>query len=82
MLNIKSWSLFFSLFDKICLSGAHLLIKNLNKHFKEPSELIDLLKDLEVSNLSLIQNCQDAEEIIESLRRKEAMIKAERYLPP
>ncbi|VDK20466.1 unnamed protein product [Taenia asiatica] len=48
---------------------------NLNKYFKEPSELIDLLKDLEVSNLSLIQNCQDAEEIIESLRRKENMIK-------
>ncbi|KAL5105470.1 hypothetical protein TcWFU_005204 [Taenia crassiceps] len=50
---------------------------NLKKYFKEPSELIDLIKDLEVSNLSLIQNCQDAEEIIESLRRKENAIKAE-----
>ncbi|KAL5965150.1 hypothetical protein TSMEX_007140 [Taenia solium] len=58
-------------------TGAQLSTKNLNKYFKEPSELIDLLKDLEVSNLSLIQNCQDAEEIIESLRRKENMIKAE-----
>ncbi|EUB59959.1 Coiled-coil domain-containing protein 37 [Echinococcus granulosus] len=50
---------------------------NLNKCFKESSELIDLLKDLEISNLSLIQNCQDAEETIESLRRKEEMLKTE-----
>ncbi|CDI96817.1 coiled coil domain containing protein 37 [Echinococcus multilocularis] len=50
---------------------------NLNKCFKESSELMDLLKDLEISNLSLIQNCQDAEETIESLRRKEEMLKTE-----
>ncbi|KAM3176022.1 hypothetical protein ACTXT7_007322 [Hymenolepis weldensis] len=50
---------------------------DLTKYFKNPSELIDLLKDLETSNLTLIQNCQDAEEIIESLRKTEKTLKEE-----
>ncbi|VDL18505.1 unnamed protein product [Hymenolepis diminuta] len=50
---------------------------DLTKYFKNPSELIDLLKDLETSNLTLIQNCQDAEEIIESLRKTEETLKEE-----
>uniref|UniRef100_A0A5K3EIB2 DUF4200 domain-containing protein n=1 Tax=Mesocestoides corti TaxID=53468 RepID=A0A5K3EIB2_MESCO len=46
----------------------------LDNYFKEPHELITVLKDLEVANLSLIQNCQDAEDTIESLRKGEELL--------
>nr|CUU99041.1 hypothetical transcript [Hymenolepis microstoma] len=50
---------------------------DLSKHFNHPSELIDLLKNLEISNLALIQSCQDAEEIVESLSKTEKALREE-----
>ncbi|VDO04584.1 unnamed protein product [Rodentolepis nana] len=65
---------------KIILSTQrlpYLYSEELSNYFNHPSELIDLLKNLEISNLALIQGCQDAEEVIESLSRTEKTLREE-----
>ncbi|KAM7542868.1 hypothetical protein Aperf_G00000005300 [Anoplocephala perfoliata] len=73
----SSWYFSTSITSRFSSPMINLGAQNLSKYFKNPSELIDLIKDLEVSNLTLIQNCQDAEEIIESFRKKEKALKDE-----
>ena len=37
-------------------------------HFQEPQQLLDILSDLEEQNLFLIQNAQEVEEALDSLK--------------
>ncbi|KAL7059643.1 hypothetical protein AAHC03_013619 [Spirometra sp. Aus1] len=43
--------------------------EELEPYFTDPQQLLTLLKELEESNLGLIQNCQEAEETYEGLRK-------------
>jgi hypothetical protein len=39
-------------------------------YFKNPQQLLDIFADLEEKNLTLIQHCQEAEEVLEEINRK------------
>ncbi len=38
-------------------------------YFKAPQQLLDVFTELEESNLSLIQSCQETEETLEELKK-------------